>query len=136
MVALLTLPLLDVVTAIVRRSITGRSVFTPDRGPIHHCLRSRLGSTIAALAAGVGLATLGACGAALAKVDGLGDLAACLAIVISVGLLVGTNTFGGSESRLLLARIRTALAPRQVGRFDEEVSGARAASTATGTGRA
>ncbi len=49
------------------------------------------------------------------KVDGLGDLAACLAIVISVGLLVGTNTFGRSESRLLLFRIRTALTPLLTG---------------------
>jgi len=111
LVALLTLPLLDVVTAIGRRSITGRSVFTPDRGHIHHCLKSRLGSTVAALGAAVGLATLGAGGAALAKVDGLGDLASCLAIVISVGLLVGTKTFGRSESRLLLFQIRTALTP-------------------------
>ncbi|MBV8457689.1 MAG: hypothetical protein JO122_13860, partial [Acetobacteraceae bacterium] len=83
----------------------------PDRGHIHHCLKSRLGSTVAALGAAVGLATLGAGGAALAKVDGLGDLACCLAIVISVGLLMGTNTFGRSESRLLLFQIRTALTP-------------------------
>ncbi len=115
LVALLTLPLLDVVTAIGRRSITGRSVFTPDRGHIHHCLRRRLGSTIAALVAAVGLATLCAGGAALVKVDGLGDLASCLAIVISVGLLVGTNTFGRSESRLLLVQIRTALTPLVTG---------------------
>jgi UDP-GlcNAc:undecaprenyl-phosphate/decaprenyl-phosphate GlcNAc-1-phosphate transferase len=115
LVALLTLPLLDVVTAIGRRSITGRSVFTPDRGHIHHCLRSRLGSTVAALGAAVGLATLGAGGAALVKVNGLGDLASCLAIVISVGLLVGTNTFGRSELRLLRFRIRTALTPLLTG---------------------
>jgi len=136
MVALLTLPLLDVVTAIVRRSMVGHPVFAPDRGHIHHCLGSRLGSTAAALGAAVGLATLGAGGAALATVDGLGDLAACLAIVISVGLLVGTDTFGRSEWRLLLSRIRTALTPRPVARFDEDVSGGRAASTASGTGRA
>ena len=115
LIALLTLPLLDVVTAIGRRSLTGRSVFTPDRGHIHHCLRSRLGSTVAALGAAVGLATLGAGGAALAKADGMGDLVACLAIVISVGLLVCTNTFGRSESRLLLFRIRTALTPLLTG---------------------
>ena len=115
LLALLTLPLLDVVTAIGRRSITGRSVFTPDRGHIHHCLRSRLGSTVAALGAAIGLATLGAGAAALVKVNGLGDLAPYLAIVISVGLLVGTNTFGRSESRLLLFRIRTALIPLLTG---------------------
>ena len=116
LVALLILPLLDVVTAIVRRSITGRSFFTPDRGHIHHCLRRRLGSTVAALGAAVGLATLGAGGAALVKVDGMGNLAACLAIFLSVGLLVGTNTFGRSELRLLLFQVRTTLTPLLSGR--------------------
>ena len=115
LLALLTLPLLDVVTAFGRRAITGRSVFTPDRGHIHHCLRSRLGSTVAALGAAIGLATLGAGAAAMVKVDGSRDLASCLAIVISVGLLVGTNTFGRSESRLLWFRIRTALTPLLTG---------------------
>ena len=109
LVALLTLPLLDVVTAVGRRAITGRSVFTPDRGHLHHCLRSRLGSTVAAPGAAVALATLGAAGAAPVKVNGngngLGDLASCLAIVVSIGLLVGTSTFGRSESRLLWFRI-------------------------------
>jgi UDP-GlcNAc:undecaprenyl-phosphate GlcNAc-1-phosphate transferase len=99
------------VTALGRRWLAGRSLFTPDRGHIHHRLRSRLGSTTVALGAAVVLATLGAGGAALALASGTGDRAACLAIVVSVGLLVGTNTFGGSESRLLLFRIRTALAP-------------------------
>jgi UDP-GlcNAc:undecaprenyl-phosphate/decaprenyl-phosphate GlcNAc-1-phosphate transferase len=111
LVALLALPLMDVVTAVGRRWLAGRSLFSPDLGHIHHRLRSRLGSTVAALVAAVGLATLGAGGAALAKPYGLGDRVACLAVAASVGLLVGTNTFGGSETRLLLFRIRTALAP-------------------------
>lgn len=115
LVALLTLPLLDVMTALVRRWLTGRSLFTPDRGHIHHCLRSRLGSTVAALGAAVGLATLEAGGAALAKAYGMGDRVAGLAVAISVGLLVCTNTFGGSESRLLLFRIQTALTPLLTG---------------------
>lgn len=111
LVALLTLPLLDVVTALGRRWLTGRSLFKCDRGHIHHRLRSRLGSTAAALGAAVGLATLGAGGAALTQAQGMGDHVAGLAVVLSVGLLVGTNTFGRSEARLLLFRIRTALTP-------------------------
>jgi hypothetical protein len=39
-----------------------------------------------------------------------------LAVVLAVVLLVGTNTFGASESRLLLFRIRTALIPLLTGR--------------------
>ena len=115
LLALLTLPLLDVVTAIGRRWLTGRSLFTTDRGHIHHRLRTRLGSTVATLGAAVGLAALGAGGATLAKAYGMGDRVAGLAVVISVGLLVCTNTFGGSESRLLFFRIQTALSPLLAG---------------------
>jgi UDP-GlcNAc:undecaprenyl-phosphate GlcNAc-1-phosphate transferase len=113
--ALLTLPLLDVATALGRRWLTGRSLFTADRGHIHHRLKSRLGSTVAALGAAVGLATLGAGGAVLAKAYDLGDLVPVLAVVITVGLLAATNTFGGSESRLLLFRIQAALTPLLAG---------------------
>jgi UDP-GlcNAc:undecaprenyl-phosphate GlcNAc-1-phosphate transferase len=107
--ALLILPLLDIVTAICRRWLTGHSIFAPDRGHIHHCLGSRLGSTAAALVVAIGLATLGAGGAALAKASGMGDLGAGLAIVTAVALLTGTNTFRAFEMRLLVFRVRTAL---------------------------
>jgi UDP-GlcNAc:undecaprenyl-phosphate/decaprenyl-phosphate GlcNAc-1-phosphate transferase len=110
LLALVTLPLLDVATAIVRRWLTGRSLFTPDRGHIHHRLRACHGSLIAALGIGVGLATLGCCGSILARVWGMGDGVAALASLTSVGLLVATDTFGGSELRLLLYRLKAALA--------------------------
>ena len=110
-IALLMLPLLDVGIAVGRRWLTGHSIFTPDRGHIHHCLRSRLGSAVAALGAAVFLATLGAIGAVLAKTYGMGDPVACLVIAFSVGLLTCTNTFGVSEARLLLFRLRVALTP-------------------------
>jgi UDP-GlcNAc:undecaprenyl-phosphate GlcNAc-1-phosphate transferase len=111
MVALVMLPLLDVAVALCRRWLTGRSLFTPDRGHVQHCLKDRLRSTHAALAAGVGLAALGAGGALLARAAGLGDTASGLAVVLAIGLLVGSDTFGGSELRLLRFRIKTILAP-------------------------
>lgn len=110
LVALLTLPLLDAVTALGRRWLTGHSLFMPDRGHIHHRLRNRLGSTAAATAVAVGLATIGACGAALARAWPIGDGVAALAVVTPVVLLVGTRSFGGSELRLLLFRLRRASA--------------------------
>lgn len=109
--ALLLLPVLDTLAAIGRRWLKGRSIFAPDRGHIHHCLRSRLGSTAAALGVAVLLATAGACGATLAVTSGLGDWMACLAIVLSTGLLLCTNTFGATEIRLLVFRIKVALIP-------------------------
>ena len=66
----------------------------------------------------------------------MGDRAACLAVVVSVGLLVGTDTFGRSESRLLLFRHPIGLGPFLTGRAArEEASGRSATSTASGTGR-
>ena len=114
-IALLMLPLLDVVTAVGRRWLKGRSIFTPDRGHIHHCLKSRLGSAVATLGAAVLLATLGAGGAVLATTYGMGDPVACLVIALSVGLLTCTNTFGATESRLLLFRLKVALSPLTAG---------------------
>ena len=107
LVALLTLPLLDVVTALGRRWLTGHSLFMPDRGHIHHRLRNRLGDTRSALLVASGLAAFGACGAVLAKAWGCGDSPAGLAVVASIILLVGTRTFGGSELRLLAYRLRS-----------------------------
>jgi UDP-GlcNAc:undecaprenyl-phosphate/decaprenyl-phosphate GlcNAc-1-phosphate transferase len=110
LLALLALPLLDVLAAIARRWLTGHSLFKPDRGHLHHRLRSRLGSTIGALGVAVGLAAVGACGATLAMTSPLGDRVAGLALVTSIVLLVATDTFGGSELRLLLFRLRPPMA--------------------------
>jgi hypothetical protein len=110
------LPLLDVLTALGRRWLRGLSIFAPDRGHIHHCMRLRLRSVVATLGAAGFLATLGAGGAVMAKTHGLGDPAACLAVALSIGLLTCTNTFGATETRLLLFRLKGALAPVAVHR--------------------
>ncbi len=97
-------------TAIGRRWLNRRSIFAPDHEHLHHCLKSRLrGSTAGALGAALVLATVGAGGAVLALASGMGEPAACLAILLSVGLLVGTNTFGATEARLLFFRARVAM---------------------------
>lgn len=111
LVALLALPLLDVAAALCRRRLTGRSLYHADRGHIHHCLSNRLGSPVAALGAATGLAIVGAVGATLTKGFGMGDHMAVLAVAITVGLLVFTNTFGRSELRLLSFRLEAAVAP-------------------------
>lgn len=110
LIALLTLPLLDVATALGRRWLTGHSLFMPDRGHIHHRLQIRLGGTVAAMAAAVGLVAFGACGAVLTGCWGLGDGIAMLAIATPLIVLVGTDTFGGSELRLLMFRLKRASA--------------------------
>ena len=39
--ALLTIPFFDTAAAILRRKLTGRSIYTTDRGHLHHCLQRR-----------------------------------------------------------------------------------------------
>jgi UDP-GlcNAc:undecaprenyl-phosphate GlcNAc-1-phosphate transferase len=109
--ALLMLPIVDVAIAVGRRRLKGQSIFTADRGHIHDCLKSRLSSRSAALGAGVFLATLGAGAAILATTYRMGDSVAFMAVAFCVSLLLCTNTFGASESRLLLFRIRVLLSP-------------------------
>src|SRR5262249_40778972 len=48
-VAMLTIPIWDTLAAILRRKLTGRSIYTTDRGHIHHCLQRRGLSTRGAL---------------------------------------------------------------------------------------
>src|SRR5262249_13889999 len=57
--ALLILPIFDTTAAILRRKLTGRSLYTTDRGHLHHCLlRSGLSNRRALLAvAGLCLVT-------------------------------------------------------------------------------
>src|SRR5437868_2212657 len=38
---LLTIPIFDTFAAILRRKLTGRSIYSTDRGHLHHCLLSR-----------------------------------------------------------------------------------------------
>ncbi len=110
-IALLTLPLVDLGTAIGRRWLLGRSIFTPDREHLHHCLANRFGGTQTALVVAGSLATLGAAGAVLTTIYGMGDSMACLVIALAIGLLVCTNSFGATELRILLFRIKVAVAP-------------------------
>ncbi len=117
MIALLLLPLLDVVTAAGRRWLKGSSIFAPDRGHIHHCMKSRLGSVAATLSLAVSLAILGAAGRVWAMKYGMGDPVACFVIASSVGLLTCTSTFGATEWRLLLFRLNGALSPLSMARF-------------------
>ena len=117
-IALLLLPLLDTVTAVARRGLNGRSIFAPDRGHVQHCLRSRFGSPTVALGAAALIAALGAAGTSLSMVQHTGDLVSFVLIVLTVGVLICSNTFCASEWRLLQFRLAIALAPRSTSLAD------------------
>ena len=104
-VALLTVPILDSLAAVVRRKLTGRSIYNTDRGHLHHCLmqRNRYGAR----------QTLYRIGALCVFTSTGGVLATCLrqewlavATVLTAAVwLVGAGWFGNAEVNLLRSRL-------------------------------
>jgi UDP-GlcNAc:undecaprenyl-phosphate GlcNAc-1-phosphate transferase len=101
--AIWTLPLFDSVVAILRRRLTGRSIYTPDRGHLHHCLMERLGSSSRVLWL-VGTCTAVTALAAIGSVLLQNDLVAILVVSAAIGTFIATGLFGRAEFRLLVGR--------------------------------
>ncbi|MFL5338839.1 MAG: glycosyltransferase family 4 protein [Gemmataceae bacterium] len=103
-VALLTLPIFDSAAAIARRSLTGRSIYTTDRGHLQHCLqRSGLSNRrvlllVASLCLVTGLGTL----ASLALQRQVLAVASALAVI---GMLTVSRLFGYAELLLVKKHI-------------------------------
>jgi UDP-GlcNAc:undecaprenyl-phosphate GlcNAc-1-phosphate transferase len=107
-VALLILPIFDTTAAIVRRKLTGRSLYTTDRGHLHHCLlRTGLSSRgVLLLVAVLSLVTVGG---VLASIAWKSEPLALLSALVVVAILVLTRLFGHAELLLVHKRC-TALA--------------------------
>ena len=103
--AIWAIPIFDVAMAILRRRLTGRSIYTTDRGHLHHCL-VRHGHTGGRLLLIVGslcsLTGLGAIAAAAFN----SEILAVIAVATALSLLVVTRSFGHAELNLLTNRIR------------------------------
>lgn len=99
-----TIPIFDSAAAIVRRRLTGRSIYTTDRGHLHHRLMDRLGSNQRVLA-WVAVACLFTSSAALLSVSMKTDLIALLSLVAVVSIFIATNIFGRAELLLLGSRL-------------------------------
>lgn len=104
-IALLILPILDTAAAILRRKLTGRSIYNTDRSHLHHCLLRRLGDPRLVLF------VISFC----CLVTGTGVLAGRMldnewVIVLSslfvVVALIGTRLFGHAEFLLVMHRVR------------------------------
>jgi UDP-GlcNAc:undecaprenyl-phosphate GlcNAc-1-phosphate transferase len=103
--ALLTIPFFDTMAAIVRRKLTGRSIYTTDRGHIHHCLlRSGLSHYSAIFVIGF-LCLLTVCGT-LTSIALQSDVLAVASGLVVMGLLVVTRLFGYAEFTLIQQRLR------------------------------
>jgi UDP-GlcNAc:undecaprenyl-phosphate GlcNAc-1-phosphate transferase len=106
--ALLVIPIFDSSAAILRRWLTGRSIFTTDRGHLHHCLQGRGLSNRNVLLLIGGLSLLASIGA-LASVALKTQLYAILSIAVVVGVFVITGLFGYAEFLLLKERLMAVL---------------------------
>jgi UDP-GlcNAc:undecaprenyl-phosphate GlcNAc-1-phosphate transferase len=101
---LLTIPLFDTVAAFLRRTLTGQSIYTTDRGHIHHCLLRADLSHRGVLVALWLLCLVPAAGAvaAVALHSDLYAVGAALAVVV---FLVRQRIFGHAELELLHKRL-------------------------------
>jgi UDP-GlcNAc:undecaprenyl-phosphate GlcNAc-1-phosphate transferase len=102
--ALLTIPILDTLAAILRRKLTGRSIYSTDRGHLHHCLLRRFDNprrvllivSICCLATGVG---------AIAGQMLGSEAPVLLSSFVVVVTLIATRLFGHAEMLLVSQRL-------------------------------
>jgi UDP-GlcNAc:undecaprenyl-phosphate GlcNAc-1-phosphate transferase len=102
--AIMTIPILDTTAAILRRKLTGRSLYATDRGHIHHCLLHKGFSHWSVLLLVSSLCLVTVVGA-LASLTYRSELLALLSASIVVVLLVVTRLFGHVELKLLGKRL-------------------------------
>ncbi len=102
--AIWSIPMFDSLAAIMRRKLTGRSIYATDRGHIHHVLLTRGLSAGQAVAFISGLCAITSIGAVVSwryEQDWLG-----VVVVLGViGMLVATRVFGHVEFLLLNTRL-------------------------------
>jgi UDP-GlcNAc:undecaprenyl-phosphate GlcNAc-1-phosphate transferase len=117
--ALLIIPVFDTTAAILRRKLTGRSLYETDRGHLHHCLQRHGFNTygVLLLIAAFCLITVAGVLASLALKN---ELLAILGAATVVSILLVTRLFGHGELMLLGKRFHSAAAsfvgrPRKVG---------------------
>jgi UDP-GlcNAc:undecaprenyl-phosphate GlcNAc-1-phosphate transferase len=105
-IAVMAIPILDGLAAVVRRRLTGRPASTADRRHIHHCLQQH-GWSAWQITGGIGMlaATTGV--AALASVYSGHDVVAVLATLGVVVMCVSTKLFGYFEWFLVSERLRS-----------------------------
>ena len=103
--AIWAIPIFDVAMAIVRRRLTGRSIYTTDRGHLHHCLvrKGHTGSSLLLFVGSLcGLTGLGATAAAWFN----NEMIAVLGVATALLILIATRSFGAAELNLLANRVR------------------------------
>ncbi len=102
--AIWAIPIFDVSMAIVRRKLTGRSIYATDRSHLHHCLErkghsgSRLLLVVGSLCALTGIGAIA--GSAMDN-----EALTLVVVAMAISLLVLTRSFGHTEAGLVRNRI-------------------------------
>ena len=108
-IAIFAIPLIDSMAAIVRRKLTGRSLYSTDRGHIHHRLLTQGMSNQQAVFLIGGFCAITCAGSILSVYcSAVYDIQfpfGLIAVGIVVMLLLGTRVFGHSELLLLNTRL-------------------------------
>jgi UDP-GlcNAc:undecaprenyl-phosphate GlcNAc-1-phosphate transferase len=103
--AIWSLLILDTSMAILRRKLTGRSLYTTDRGHMHHVLQNR-GIRGGKMVAWMGMLCAISCGAALLSVTVQNETVALGTIAAIAIVLALTRVFGHSEVALLARKTK------------------------------
>lgn len=104
-VAVWAIPIFDVSMAILRRKLTGRSLYTTDRGHLHHCMLRHGYSGRKTL---IWISLLCACTAlgALCSIFLADERLALGSVAVVISLMVVTRVFGHDEFMLVVRRIQ------------------------------
>ncbi|MEM7454032.1 MAG: MraY family glycosyltransferase [Planctomycetota bacterium] len=103
-IALLAIPLIDTSAAIIRRRLTGRSIYTVDRGHLHHRLAKHGYSPRLSLLWVAALCTVTAAGGVMAMYFRQSEYAVVSIIVVFIVMIAG-KIFGLSEFQLVSTRV-------------------------------
>jgi UDP-GlcNAc:undecaprenyl-phosphate/decaprenyl-phosphate GlcNAc-1-phosphate transferase len=103
-VAMLAIPILDSTAAILRRKLTGKSIYSTDRGHMHHVIMGK-GYSNAATVGIIAVASIGTCAAALASVYWKNELLAGISVLVLILVLVASRIFGYAEYLLVRNRM-------------------------------
>ena len=104
-IAVWSIPILDSFAALLRRKLTGRSLFSADRGHLHHSLLVR-GWTVRQAALFIALICSTTCLSAVLSIYMRNEWIALVTVVVVMVFLVFTRTFGHIEFALLKGRMR------------------------------
>ncbi len=101
-IAILAIPLFDSSAAVLRRWLTGRSIYNTDRAHLHHLLQEKFGNSqmLAVVAVLCGITTTASVLSLYLRMPWL----AGMGVTLVLGILIYTRTFGHAETRLVIGR--------------------------------